>query len=306
VSRAARWFFAPAPAERLAVVRIVVCGYALAWAVVRTPTWLDLARLPEVRHRPVGVLTLLDGPVTPLAVGVLAAGTVLAGAAAVVGWRWMFSGPAFAAGFLVLASHGASWGQILHTEHLPALHLLVLAASPAAGDALAVGSRRAPGPAADRYGWPLRALALVTVTTYVVAGVAKLRYGGPEWVSGEVLRNLVAHDNLRKQLMGDPSSPVARYVVGHPSLFAPAAVLTVVVELGAPLALVGGRLRTLWVATAWAFHVGVLVMMAVLFLYPLLGVAFVALFRAERLADAVRGRWPGRRPAAASWGEPPG
>jgi hypothetical protein len=236
--------------------------------------------------------------------------TAAAGVGAVAGWHWRATGPALAVGFLVLVTHGASWGQILHTEHLPALHLLVLATAPAA-DALAVdrtaaGRRSSAGGTADpgraaavaagAYGWPLRALALVTAGTYVVAGVAKVRYGGSAWVSGEVLRNLVAHDNLRKLLLGDPSSPVAPHVVRHPGVFAPAAVATLVVELGAPLALLGGRLRTTWVVAAWLFHVGVLALMAVLFPYPLLGLAFAPLFPLERLPRPRRRRSPALAP----------
>lgn len=282
----ARWYLAPAPPQRLAVLRILVCGYALVWTVVRTPFWLDLARLPSARHQPVGVLSPFDAPLPPGIVLALAGATALAAGAGILGWRWTVTGPALALGFLVAETHAASWGQVLHTGHLPALHLLVLAVVPA-GDALAVGGRARPArPPDERYGWPVRVLALVTVGTYVVAGVAKLRFGGLDWVDGEALRNLVAHDNLRKQLLGDPSSPLARYVVGHPGLFAPFAVATVAVELGAPLALLGGRTRTAWVLGAWSFHVGVLALMAVVFPYPLLGLAFAPLFPVERLVPA--------------------
>lgn len=284
--RLARWFFAPAPAERLGVFRVLLCTYAVIWVAVRTPHWLDLARLPDSRSRPVGVLSIGDWSLGHGVVAVLAAVTLVAGAAGVAGWRWRLSGPVLALGFLVLCTHGASWGQVLHTEHLPALHLLVLATAPAA-HAWTVGHRRTGPLDGPAHGWPLRVLALVTVATYVVAGVAKVRYAGAGWVGGEVLRNLVAHDNLRKQLLGDPSSPFAPLVVDHPGLFAPASVLTLVVELGAPLALLGGRLRTVWVVSAWLFHLGVLAFMAVLFPYPLVGLAFAPMFRLERLPAAL-------------------
>ncbi len=75
--------------------------------------------------------------------------------------------------------------------------------------------------------------------------------------------------------------------------FAPLAVMTVVVELTAPVAFVGGRLRTLWVALAWSFHVGIVALMAISFPYHLLGIAYAPLFRCERLlrwgSDAVDG-----------------
>lgn len=296
-----RWYVEPAPPERLAVFRVLLCTYAVAWVAFRTPFWVDLARLPSERSHPVGVLSPPGWALPPAAVLALSASTLVAGVAAAAGWRWRASGPALAAGFLVLGTHGASWGQVLHTEQLPALHLLILAASPAA-DALSIDARRAGGRRPPRSvgghtcGWPLRALSLVTVATYAVAGVAKLRYTGVGWVDGELLRNLVAHDNLRKRLLGDPSSPLAPLVVGHPAVFAPAALLTLLVELGAPLALLGGRLRAVWAATAWAFHVGVLALMAVLFPYPLLGLAFAPLFRLERLPAALTASWQRRSP----------
>jgi hypothetical protein len=59
--------------------------------------------------------------------------------------------------------------------------------------------------------------------------------------------------------------------------------LTLVVELGAPMVLFGPRLRRAWMAMAWTFHVGVLALMAVLFPYPLVGVAFASMLPVERL-----------------------
>jgi hypothetical protein len=63
-------------------------------------------------------------------------------------------------------------------------------------------------------------------------------------------------------------------------LFHPLAAFTLAVELGArSLCLAGGRV---WAAAAWAFHAGVLAVMAILFWYPL-GAAFAPFFAVERL-----------------------
>lgn len=70
--------------------------------------------------------------------------------------------------------------------------------------------------------------------------------------------------------------------------------LAVVVELGAPFALCGRRFRYAWIGLAWAFHVGVLALMAVLFPYPLVGAAFASMVPVERLAPWVRSRFVGR------------
>jgi hypothetical protein len=205
--------------------------------------------------------------------------TVAAGVAFVAGWHWRLSGPAFAVLFLVATTYRVSWGQVLHTEHLATLHLLVI------GFSAASVSRDRPPDA--RFGWPVRVMAVLTVTTYVVAGAAKVRNGGVDWLVGDVLRNWVAHDNLRKELLGDLHSPLGGWLVRYGWVFVPFAVLTVVVELAAPVALLGGRLRTVWVAAAWSFHIGIAALMAIVFPYQLLGIAYAPLFRCERLSRQV-------------------
>jgi hypothetical protein len=51
----------------------------------------------------------------------------------------------------------------------------------------------------------------------------------------------------------------------------------VIVELGAPLALLGRRLAYAWIALAWCFHAAVFAVMVVLFPYPLVGIAFASM-----------------------------
>jgi hypothetical protein len=68
----------------------------------------------------------------------------------------------------------------------------------------------------------------------------------------------------------------------HPGALTVFSMLTLVLELGAPLALVGGRIGKLWVAGAWGFHLGVVLLMNIWFLYPLLGLAFLPFFAVER------------------------
>jgi HTTM domain len=282
------WLVAPAPAARLAMLRILVGVYATAWAVVRLPAHLAHTDQVAVRWQPVGVLAPLESPPADPAILLLAVTAPLLGVLFVAGWRYRAIGPLFAVAVLLLATLDSSWGQVFHTEHLVVLHLLILAAASAA-DVLAIGRRRVPpGLAVDgRYGWPVRLMAVVVVLTYMIAGIAKLRIGGLDWLDGDTLRNWVAHDNLRKAVLGDTYSPIGRHLVRHAWLFPPIAVLTVIVELGAWAALLGGRWRTTWVVAAWLFHVGVLALMAILFPYQLTGVTFAAFFRLEQLADRI-------------------
>jgi hypothetical protein len=290
------WLLAPAPARRLAMLRILVGTFAAAWALVRLPAHLGHVDQSPDRWRPVGILAPLDAPLAGILVVALALVAPLLGAAFAAGWRYRSIGPATAGAMLVLSTLDSSWGQVFHTENLMVLHLAILAAAPAAADALvargpmasgaqpSTGPRASEGPeAAERYGWPVRLCALVVVLTYTIAGFAKLRIGGLAWLDGDTLRHLVAHDNLRKALLGDPHSPIGTRLVAHSWAFPPLAIATLAVELGAGVALLGGRLRTAWVVAAWLFHVGVLALMAVVFAYPLSGVAFAAFFPLERL-----------------------
>jgi hypothetical protein len=129
---------------------------------------------------------------------------------------------------------------------------------------------------------------------YVVAGVAKLRYSGLDWVTGDVLRNWIAIDNLRKLLFEDLYSPIGGWLSAVGWVWGPIAAATIVVEIGAPLALLTGRVRVVWLAVAWGFHVGVFVLMAISFPYQLFGVAYAAFLPMERVVDRLSSRWNNR------------
>lgn len=278
----------PAPPTRLAAFRLLSGGFALAYLLVRLPYWLDVLRLDPSRWGPVGVLAPLDGPPDPRLARVVLGATFCAGLAFVLGWRFRWSGPAFAVLLLVTLTFRNSWGHLFHTDNLLALHVLVVGFVPAA-DAWSLDARRAgragrpPDRApAVRYGWPLRLAGLVTVLTYVVTGMAKVRYGGGEWFRGDTLLHQVAFDNARKVVLGDPAAVVADPLLAHPALFRPVGVLTVAVELGAPVALVSRRWAARWVTAAWLFHAGILAVMAIGFPYPLTLIAFAPLLACER------------------------
>ena len=100
-------------------------------------------------------------------------------------------------------------------------------------------------------------------------------------MTGDVLQNWIAVDNLRKLLFQDLYSPIGGWLSSIGWLWPPVALLTIVIELGAPLALTTGRVRTAWLIGAWGFHLGVVVVMAISFPYQLLGVAYAAFLPVE-------------------------
>ncbi|MEZ5280034.1 MAG: HTTM domain-containing protein [Acidimicrobiales bacterium] len=276
-------------AQRLAVVRVAVFAYAAVYVAVRSPTIVDTSELDPARFDPIGGVAWLNTPLQSPVLAALVALAVLASGAAAAGWHYRICSPAAALAVLVVLSHRLSWGQVLHTENLVVLHACILAFTPAA-DAWSLDARsttRRPRASDESdYTWALWLISAVTVSTYVIAAWAKLRIGGADWISGDVLRSHIAHDNLRKHLLGDPSSPLARFVVPQAWLFSPMAIGALALELAAPMALLGfRRVRHAWVVMAWLFHVAVLALMAIVFPYQLLGIAFLSFVDAEAIGQ---------------------
>lgn len=136
----------------------------------------------------------------------------------------------------------------------------------------------------------MRLVGALTVATYLLAGIAKLKLSGLGWAEGEILRSTIAHDAVRKAAVGSVYSPLGAWLVRYDWPFPLFGAFTFVVELGAPLALLGRRLGLLWAALALSFHLGVLATMAIAFPYPLSGVALASFVPLERLSPRLLGR----------------
>ena len=285
-TRLVRWWFAPAPAERLAALRIAIGGFAVVWLAARLPELLAVARLPASELAPVGVVRVLGRPLPVAAVAAIALATIIASLGLTAGVRYRITAPVAAVGVLWTLSYRSSWGMVFHTDNLLVLHVIALALVPAA-DAWTLGRPEARGAGGAGYGWAIKLFAALGCATYLLAGIAKLRLAGLGWIDGEQLRNQIAIDNLRKALLGGGVSPLARPLLAHPGALLGFAVATCLLELGAPLALLGGRLARGWAWAVWGFHVGVALAMNVWFPYPLAGVAFLPFVRAERVVG-----WP--------------
>jgi len=274
--------FAPAAPEGLATFRVLCGSFAVVYLLVRLRAFASLTTAAPSRFEPVGPLALLGSPPAgPLVIATLVT-ALIAGVAFTVGAWFRISGPVFAVLLLALSTYRSSWGQLLYFENLMVLHVVIVgfarSADAIAFDARQPSRRRDPG----AYGWPLRLAAFVTVLTYVLAGVAKLRLGGLAWLDGDTLRNHVAYSAARLEVLGGWPSPLAGPLMRQRWAFGPLAAATLAIELGAPLALFGGRWRLAWVAAAWVMHVAIAALMFVLFAYPLAFVAFAPLFPLTR------------------------
>lgn len=274
----------PAPAARLAILRILIGAFALAYVIIRAPALADFSSRSDWQFASVGLANVLAGPLPGSLPQLLVAFTAITGVAFVSGWRYRWTAPLFALSLLWITTYRNSWGQIFHTENLMVMHVLILALAPAA-DAISLDQRRTGLQPADdaRYGWPIQLMCAVTVLTYFISGQTKLRNAGIDWVTTDSLRNYVAFDNLRKIELGDTHSILGAQAVKHGWLFHPFAAFALAVELGAPLAMLNNRIARTWAAAAWLFHLGILTIMAILFPYPLTGLAFAPFFHLERI-----------------------
>lgn len=297
-----RALFPKAPALRLATLRVIVTGVALAWLLALSPLLYANLGFPAARFEPVGVLSVLASPPGGAVMLLVYLATLGVGAAALVGHRYRVSGPLFALGLLWLTTYRNSWGMVFHTENLVVLHALILAVLPAS-DAWSLDARRErtgvrPQGNSAAYGWGPRLMATVGVLAYLIAGVAKLRNAGHAWLGGEVLLTHIAWDNLRKIELGDMHSPIGAWLSTYPAVFPPLAWASVALELGAPLALLHRRLAWIWSIGMWSFHLGVVAIMAIVFPYPLCGAAFAPLFAVEELPRRLAARARERRPSS--------
>jgi hypothetical protein len=296
-----RHVMAPAPAERLGALRVLVGGFAMVYFVARLPHLISYAHFDAAHFKPVGVVGLaLSRPLPGWAVIALACAAAALSIVFFLGWRTRVVGPLFAALCLWTLSYRNSFGMIFHTENLLVIQVMILGLS-RSGDAWSLDARRAPPAWATRpeghsaYGWPIKLMCWVLVIAYVLAGVAKLKNTGLGWMYGDDMRNHVALDNARKLLLGDIHSPLAAPLMHWKYMWQVLATLTVIAELGAPVALLSVRAAAVWVLVVMSFHWGVLLLMMIVFPYQMTGVAFACFFPVERLLDRVHGRWQRRR-----------
>jgi hypothetical protein len=259
--------------QKLALTKTLVVAFAVTYVLVRFPYFADVSALTFRDLRTVGVVSVVDDVLPPALTWSLAVVTVLSGIAFLRGRFARVSGVVFFLALLWVTTYRSSFGKILHSENLLVLHVGILAIA---------SFLREP----ER--WTLRTMSIATVLTYVVAGVSKLRAGGVAWLTGRALGEWLAFDAVRKIELGSFHSPVAVWVATSPALCFVFAIFTLLVELGAPVALASPRLARTWSVAAWLFHVGILATMAIGFFYPLSGVAFVSLLDVTKSKRLVR------------------
>ena len=88
-----RFWFAEAPATRLALLRILIGAFALYLTAEHYTSWVKIGHTSESLFEPVGIVGLLDKPLPPevfqgLLIACLACNVVF-----ILGWRYRLAGP---------------------------------------------------------------------------------------------------------------------------------------------------------------------------------------------------------------------
>jgi len=234
-------FFGPGSCRRLdwvmrglaalIVLRVGLFGYSA------------LAGQPAALFRPVAAVAFFDRMPPSWFFVLLQVVGVVAGLAAVVPAvrgrrRWAAFVVAWAA-YLVLAGLRSSLGKILHNDVL-----LLLAAVPFLF------------PVDDEddadCGWPVRTSMTVVAGAYFIAGVAKLRHSGIDWVLGDNMRYVLAWGAVDGRSHFDS---LASWVSERAWLSTLSAASILALEVGAPVAVGWRPLRPLFAVSAAALHV---------------------------------------------------
>jgi len=283
------WFPEVAP-WRLAVVRILTGSYILYYLSTRFTMLMRSASADASFFEPVGWARILSAPLPPPVYEIVLWLTLFVNLAFVLGFGYRLTGPLFSLLLLFVMSYKNSWSTIHHSHNLLVMHVFVLGFVRAA-DSLSVDRtvewlaakfemicETAVHEVHSRYGWPIQLLCGVTVATYFLAGVAKVL--GPlgwGWACGEAVRSQLAIDGLRKELLGDGASPLFVGLYQHLWFFGAMGVGTLILEFGAPFALLFRSTRWIWTFSMFAVHWCIFYLMEIKFRYQLAGIAFVPL-----------------------------
>jgi len=276
----ARWLFSPAPLARVAVLRVVLYLF-IPVDVLLTTTWVRAhALVPADLYVPLRIGRLLPlptpGPWVEVFQVLLVLAALLAALAAARDRLPRLTGWLVACLYLEWMVIAMSYGKVDHDRFAFLVALFVL---PSVGRASLRSRERS-----EAAGWALTMIALAVVATYTLAAVAKIRFGGWDWVDGATLTRAV----LRR------STPLSEPLLEVPILLQAAQYGLMVMELViAPLLLVRWRdPRWTWgLATGFlGFHLMTFSMITIIFLPHCM--ALLALLPLERLTTRDAGRVP--------------
>ena len=277
MTRLSRWLFEPAPLSRVALLRVAVYAFVVVDVLaLHTSGWYHGFADP-VWYQPLQAGRLLGLPAATVAlVEVLKWGSVGAAVVAMTGRAPRTTGWAVALTWSWYQYVAFSYGKVDHDRGDFVVALLLL---PTVGIAHLSDERRS-----QAAGFALRAVQLGAIATYLLSGVAKLRFGGPGWVNSATLLRAVVR---RGSPIGEVLAQVP-FVLHAMQWVLMAAELTSWVIFFLP-----ERWRRLMVLAWYLFHAVTYATITIAF-WPHL-VMLLAFLPLERYRDRVRSRWRARR-----------
>ena len=288
-----RYWFTPATAEHLALVRVIGCGLLfLIYLPLDDRGWTQVS---PVFWMPISAFRIFAGPPGNAAlIGVLQVLWKISLFTSALGLVSRCSmATAAALGFFLLGLPNC-FGKIHHLDGFPVLLLIILALS-RCSDALTVDGALRRNPevrteASWQYRWPVRLAQTLFLLVFFAAGYAKLRNGGLAWMTAANMRSIW----LGELLTHTPPTTLGGLLAKSTWLSQFAAVATVIVELSALPALFVRRLRVLTLVGLFAMQVFIALMLGVYFTPHLVGYALFLPW--ERY---YRSLWPLSRPPLA-------
>lgn len=275
---ALRWWFPPIARGRVAALRAVVYGFLFYDVLVVTSWAADRGALPRELYRPLFIARHLQLPAPgPRLVPVVMVALLACAGVAATGRLPRLSGVVVLALYVQWMIVAFSYGKVDHDRF--AL-LVALAVLPTVG-AVRWGDRRHD----EAAGWAVRCIQVAVVLTYLLAALAKFRFGGLAWLGGATLMRAVLR---RGTVLAEPLETLPWVLRG-------AQWAIVAFELASPLLLARGRLGRAFVVGALCFHLATYAFLRLSFLpHVICLLAFAPLERIELRA--------GRRSPALSEG----
>lgn len=251
------YWFSPASPTGLGICRILFYGYLLLMSSsLQSAAW---SRVPEAFWLPTPTFEILGLAVpSPVRAGAMDVAWKISLGLACVGLATRASAAtAFILGFYLLGLP-QNFGKVDHWSGLLVVVLGILAFA-RAGGALSMDSYirrrlrgREPLEFSGEYRWPIRMVWLAMTWVFFAAGVSKLRHGGLEWLSAENFRLIL----LSHYYQIDRDLPaLGLYISEIAWLCSALATATVLLEVGAPMALVSRRARLVLVPGLLAFQI---------------------------------------------------
>ena len=253
-------------------LRLVFYGGSLVlFAALNGGINFTLSQASPYLYEPKGLAALLGFPyLPPGAMRALMAVTYSAWLCAAIGLLTRPSKWVTAAGLFVVAGYEQAYvSGSNHTHYLLLYSFVCLAISTSDTEwSLDTWLRRRQWPPhseQDRRvglgetGFPRHALLILVVSLYLGSGLSKLVDGGVGWGDGASLQYYIASQTERTSF--ETVTWLRTWVAERRWITAPLAVGTLVIEIGAPLALISRPIRHLFLLAWTAMHLGILLLM---------------------------------------------